>query len=267
MLNRKSLPWIFVAIFILTGCGASAGEKANTAVNRELGATERAWIEACESDYQSSDCRIKDQKNLLELFPERKLYAHINPYSDYEKSSECITEPTGTTCKTLRLFADSQIADLKCEGVEAFGSGYFCWGQILVRNIGTSPIDDYVSASLYDVDGTEFAADVEGSFDFGVVPLDFSKNVSIQLNPEKSKFFQFGFSVPDIKRQYTAVRLTGNENDFYLSLCRKNSGDLLKLPKSYQDMTAIYEDASLLNSCKWDLSQSKFVNRLDGSVS
>ena len=264
---KKSLPGLLVTIIILTGCGANAGENANTVLDSELGASERAWIEACELDYKSIDCRTKDEKYISELIPMLNLYAYINPYSDYEKSSECITDPKGTTCSTLRLFADSQIADFKCEGVEAFGSGYFCWGQFLVRNIGTSPIDDYIAASLYDVDGNEFAADVEGSFDFGVVPLDFARDVSVQLNPEKAKFLQFGFSVPDIKRQYTSISLTGNDNDFKIILCRKNSGDLLKMPKSYQEKTAIYEDASLLNSCKFDTSQAKFVNRLDGSIS
>ena len=267
MFNRKSLPWLLLIIVILTGCGANTSENANTVVEGELRASETAWIEACESDYKSSDCWNKYEKNISELFPGQGIHAHIYPYSDYEKSSDCITDPKGTTCTTLRYLADRQIADLRCEGVEAFGSGYFCWVQILVRNIGTSPIDDYIGASLYDVNGTEFAADVEGSFDFGVIPLDFNREVSVQLNPEKAKFFQFGFSVPDIKRQYTFITLAGNDSSFNIILCRKNSGDLLKMPKSYEDKTAIYEDASLLNSCKFDRTNYRFVNRLDGSVS
>ena len=266
MFNVKSLPWLLIAIVILTGCGGNTSETANTVRDSEIGASEAAWIEACESDYKSSDCRTKDEKHISKLIPGQNLYAFINPYSDYEKSSECITDPKGNSCAAMRLLADSQVADLTCGEVEAFGSGYFCWGQILMRNIGTSPIDDYAEASLYDVDGSEFAADVTGSFTVGVVPLDFGMT-RVELNPEKAKFFQFGFSVPDIKRQYRSIRLAGIDVDFNIILCRKNSGDLLKMPKSYQEKITIYEDASLLNSCKFDLSKGNFVNRIDGSVS
>jgi hypothetical protein len=262
--NRKPLSWLLITLVFLTGCGANGSENANTAADSKLTASEAAWIEACESDYKSSDCRTKDEKYVSELIPGQNLYAYINPYTDYEKSSECITDPKGTACKTLRLFADSQIADLTCGEVEAFGSGYFCWGQILMRNIGTSPIDDYVEASLFDADGSEFAADVTGSFTVGVAPLDFGMT-SVQLNPEKAKFFQFGFSVPDIKRQYRSIMLSGSDVYLNIILCRKNSGDLRKMSKNDQEKTAIYEDASLLNSCKFD--QGKFINRLDGSVS
>lgn len=266
MFNRKSLSWLLITMVFLTGCGASGSENANTAMDSELGASEAAWIEACESDYKSSDCRTKDEKYISKLIPGQNLYAYINPYEDYEKTSECLTDPKGNSCAAMRLLADSQVSDLTCGEVEDFGSGYFCWGQILMRNIGTTPIDDYVEASLYDVDGNEFAADVEGSFTVGVVPLDFGMT-RVELNPEKAKFFQFGFSVPDIKRQYRSITLSGGDIYFNIILCRKNSGDLLKMPKSYQEKITIYEDASLLNSCKFDLSKGNFVNRIDGSVS
>ena len=265
MFSRESLSWLLITMVFLTGCGANGSENASTAVDSELGASEAAWIEACESDYKSSDCRTKDEKYISELIPGQNLYAYIDPYSDYEKSSECITDPKGTACKTLRLFADSQVADLTCGEAQAFGSGYFCWGQILMRNIGTTPINNNVEASLYDVDGSEFAADVTGNFDFGVVPLDFNRSADVQLNPEKAKYYQFGFSVPDIERQYRSITLSGGDIYFNIILCRKNSGDLLKMSKSDQEKTTIYEDASLLNSCKFD--QGKFINRLDGSVS
>ena len=267
MFNRKSLPWLFVTIVILTGCGANSGENADSAAEVELSAAEVAWYEACQADYKSSNCKQKIEENILDFYGEVNLYADINPYSDYDKSSECINDPKGTTCTALRLLADSQIADIRCEEVEAFGYGYFCWGQILVRNTGTSPIDDYVGASLYDIDGNEFAADVEGSFELGMLPLDFARNVSVQLNPEKAKFFQFGFSVPDIKRQFTAIGLSGNDNSFSIPLCRKNSGDLLKTPEGYEGKIAIYENSRLLNSCKHDPSSGIYINRLDGSMS
>jgi hypothetical protein len=252
----------------LTGCGGNTSETANTVRDSEIGASEAAWIEACESDYKSSDCRTKDEKYISKLIPGQNLYASIDPYSDYEKSSECITDPKGNSCAAMRLLADSQIADLRCEEARAIGSGYFCWGQILMRNIGTTPIDDYVEASLYDVEGNEFAADVTGSFDFGVVPLDFNRQANVQLNPEKAKYYQFGFSVPDIERQYRSIILSGGDIFFNIILCRKNSGDLLKMSKSDQGKITIYENASLLNSCKFDRSTGgDFVNRLDGSVS
>lgn len=267
MFTRKSLPLLLLTIVILTGCGANSGENAVSVTETELSATEVAWYAACEADYKSSDCKKKIEMNILDFYGEVNLYADINPYVDYEKTSDCLSDPKGTTCTALRLLADSQISDLKCEGVEAFGSGYFCWGQILVRNTGSSPIDDYVAVTLYDFEGNEFAADVEGDFDFGAIPLNFSRNVSVQLNPEKAKFFQFGFSVPDIKRQYTSVVLKGNDDIFSIPLCRKNSGDLLKIAKSYEGKIAIYENSRLLNSCRHDPSSGVYVNRLDGSFS
>lgn len=267
MFRSKSLPWLLVTIVILTGCSANSGENAVSVVEPELSAAEVAWYAACEADYKSSECKKKIEMNILDFYGEQNLYADIHPYVDYEKTSECLTDPKGTSCTALRLLADSQIADIHCQEVKAFGYGNFCWGQILVRNTGSSPLDDYVGASLYDIDSNEFAADVEGDFDFGVVPLNFSRNVSVQLNPEKAKFFQFGFSVPDINRQYTHISLSGNENNFHIPLCRKNSGDLLKIAKEYEGKIAIYENSRLLNSCKHDPSSGIYTNRLDGSLS
>jgi len=256
-----------MTIVILTGCGANSGKNAVSPVEAESSAAEVAWQEACEANYKSSDCKQKIEKYYLDSYGEVNLYADIPPYSDYEKSSECLTDPKGTSCTALRIMSDSQIADIKCEEVQAFGYGYFCYGQILVRNTGSSPIDDYVGALLYDVDGNEFAADVEGSFNQGAMSLDFARKVSVQLNPEKAEFFQFGFSVPDIKRQYTEIVLKGNDDLFSIPLCRKNSGDLLKIAKSYEGKIAIYEDARLLNSCKHDPSSGIYINRLDGPKS
>ncbi len=267
MFNRKSLPWLLLPIVILTGCGTNSDENADSAVKTEMSAAQVAWYAACGADYKSRDCKQKIEMMILDVYGEQNLYADIHPYEDYEKSSECLTDPKGTSCTALRLLADSQIADLKCEEVEAFGFGYFCWGQIFVSNAGSIPIDDYVGVSLYDIDGNQFAADVEGEFDFGVVPLSFSRNVSVQLNPEKGKFFQFGFSVPDIKRQFTHISLSGNENDFHIPLCRKNSGDLMKIAKDYEEKIVIYENSRLLNSCKYDRSSGIYTNRLDGSLS
>ena len=267
MFNRKSLSWLFLPIIILTGCSANSGENAISVVETELSAAEVAWYAACEADYKSSDCKKKIEMMIVDFYGEQNLYADIHPYVDYEKTSECLNDPKGTSCTAMRLLADNQITDLKCEEVPAFGYGYYCWGQILVSNTGSSPLDDYIGVSLYDIDGNQFAADVEGDFDFGVVPLNFARNVSVQLNPEKSKFFQFGFSVPDIKRQYTHIGLSGNENTFHIPLCRKNSGDLLEIAKDYEGKIAIYENSRLLNSCKHDPSSGVYTNRLDGSLS
>lgn len=267
MFNRKSLPCLIIASVVLTGCSANSGKNADIVVEDVLSPAELAWYEACAADYKSADCKLKIEKNILDFYGVQNLYADIHPYEDYEKSSECLTDPKGNSCTALRMLSDSQIADIRCEGVEAFGSGYFCWGQILVRNTGSSPIDDYVEVFLIDINGNQFAADVEGIFELGVIPLDFARNVSVQLNPEKAKFFQFGFSVPDIKRQFTSIYLSGNDNDFSIPLCRKNSGDLLKTPKGYEGKIAIYENSRLLNSCKHDPSSGIYTNRLDGSKS
>ena len=267
MLNRKSLPWLLVTILLLTGCGANSGKNSVSVTETKLSAAEVAWYAACEADYKSSECKQKIKMSILDFYGEQNLYADIPPYEDYEKSSECLTDPKGTSCTALRIVSDSQIADIQCEEVKAFGYGNFCWGQILVSNTGSRPIDDYVGASLYDLEGNEFAADVEGSFRLGVITLDFARNFSVQLNPEKGKFLQFGFSVPDIKRQFTHISLSGNDNNFHIPLCRKNSGDLLKIAKDYVGKITIYENSRLLNSCKHDPSSGIYTNRLDGSLS
>jgi hypothetical protein len=265
VLNRKSLPLFLIAVVILTGCSANADENANGANETEISAAETAWLEACEADYKSSDCRSKTEKNLLDFDNGQNLYAHIEPYSDYKKSSECITNPEGDSCSGLRIFTENQITDLRCEEIQAFGYGYFCWGEITVRNMGSRPIDDYVEASIYDVDGNEFAADVEGSFNFGLSIKEFARSVNVQLNPEKVSLFPIGFSVPDIKRQYTHISLRGYDEFFSIPLCRKNSGDMLEIAKSYVGKVAIYENARLLNSCKYE--NGVYINRLDGSMS
>jgi hypothetical protein len=265
VLKSKSLPLFLIAIVILTGCSANPDTNANSVTETEISEAESAWFEACEADYKSSDCRSKTEKNVLDFYDGQNLYAYIEPYSDYEKSSECLSNPKGDACTTLRLLYGNQITDLKCEEVEAFGYGYFCWGEIIVRNTGSGPIDDYVGASIYDVNGNEFAADVEGSFNLGLASKEFAREVSVQLNPEKVSFIPFGFSVPDIKRQYTHISLRGNDESAYIPLCRKNSGDLLEIAKSYVGKVAIYENARLLNSCKYE--NGTYINRLDGSMS
>lgn len=272
MFNRKSLLWLLVITVILTGCGSEASKNADGGTEAEKEAYWLPWITACESDYKSDDCKKENLKSLRPFLKnsEVNLFARINPYEDYENSSECLTDPKGNSCTTLLALSDSQVADLKCEGVEAFGSGYFCWVEILVSNIGSTPIDDYIRASLYDVEGIEFAADVEGSFDVGVRPLDLSREARVQLNPEKSAFIAFGFSVPDIERQFTRIFLGGNDysNNYEIKLCRKNSGDIDNQFNRIADKAlVIYEDAALLNSCRYDFESGKFTNRLDGSVS
>ena len=272
MFNRKSLLWLLVITVILTGCGSEASENTDGGTEAEKEDYWLPWIAACESDYKSDDCKKENLKSLRPFLKnsEVNLFARINPYENYENSSECLTDPKGNSCATLLALSDSQVADLKCEGVEAFGSGYFCWVEILVTNIGSTPIDDYIRASLYDVEGIEFAADVEGSFDVGVRPLDLSREARVQLNPEKSAFIAFGFSVPDIERQFTRIFLGGNDysNNYEIKLCRKNSGDIDNQFNRIADKAlVIYEDAALLNSCKFDFENGKFINRLDGSVS
>lgn len=272
MFRHKSLPWLLISVIILSGCGASAGENADGDQGAGKEAFWLPWINACEADYKSVECKTENLE-MLKVFLNSSginLFARINPYEDYENSSECLTDPKGNSCKALLALSDSQVADLKCEGVEAFGPGYYCWLEILVRNIGSSPIDDYLRASLYDVEGIEFAADVVGSFDVGVRPLNLAREVSVQLNPEKSAFIAFGFSVPDIKRQFTRINLIGSDysSSAEIKLCRKNSGDIDNGFNRIADKKmVIYEDAALLNSCKYDFENGKFINRLDGSVS
>jgi len=270
--HPKSMLWLFITVFILTGCGADTGTNADDVVDVGMEAALLPWIEACEADYQSDDCKTENAESIVDFLNSSgiNLYARINPYVDYEKSSECSTDRKGNSCTVLLALSDSQIADLKCEEVEAFGPGYFCWVSILVRNIGSTPINDYIRASLYDVNGIEFSADVEGSFDVGVSPLDLASVIEVQLNPEKSKFISFGFSVPDVKRQFTRIYLSGNDDSssFEIKLCRKNSGEIDNQRNGIVDKKIIiYEDASWLNSCRFDFEKGKFINRLDGSVS
>ena len=100
--------------------------------------------------------------------------------------------------------------------------------------------------------------------------MDLAREVSVQLNPEKSAFIAFGFSVPDIKRQFTRISLIGSDysSSAEIKLCRKNSGDIDNQFNRIADKKmVIYEDAALLNSCKYDFENGKFINRLDGSVS
>lgn len=272
MFNRKSLTWLLVITVFIAGCGTDTGNNADGIAELEIDAALLPWIEACEADYQSTECRTQSlevEKDFLNISG-INLFASILPYEDYENSSECLTDPKGDSCQALLIMSDSQIADLKCETVEAFGPGYFCWAQIIVRNIGSSPIDDYIRASLYDVDGNQFAADVEGSFEVGVAPLDLARDVEVQLNPEKVKFIAFGFSVPDNERQFRSISLSGNDvsSSYEIRLCRKNSGEIDNKRNGIVDRNiVIYEDASLLNSCRFDFENYKFINRLDGSVS
>lgn len=268
MVNRKFSSWLLLTVLILTGCSANSGDDVASESEAGMSAIQLDWQKTCESDYKSGDCRTKIQEMILDFYDGQNLYADIYPYVDYDKSADCISDPKGDTCQALRLLAGSGITDIKCEEVEAFGYGYFCWGQILIRNTGSSPIDDYVGASLFDSSGKEFAADVEGSFQTGAISLEFARKFTVQLNPQKAEFFQFGFSVPDIKRQFTSISLRGYENDFSIPLCRKNSGDLLDIAKGYEGKIAIYENARLLNSCKYDFpSGGMYVNRIDGSLS
>lgn len=267
-MKPKSLAWLPLAILILTGCSSNSGENVASKSETEMSSVQIDWQKTCESDYKSSECRQKIQKMILDFYDGQNLYAEINPYVDYEKSSDCLNDPKGDTCSALRLLAGNEITDIKCEEVEAFGYGNFCWGQIVILNTGSSPLDDYIGASLYDSAGNEFAADVEGNFQSGTMSLEFARKFTVQLNPQKAKFLQFGFSVPDIKRQFTSITLRGNENDFSIPLCRKNSGDRIKITKGYEGKIAIYENARLLNSCKYDYpGGGLYVNRIDGSSS
>lgn len=259
--SRMKSQFLLISIFfVLAGCSQDLDRSQQSIESPSE--TVMAWIEACESDYRYCDEKI------MEMVEEQEgtgLYADINPYIDPENSRECLEDSKGDGCNANRFLASSEVRDLGCEEVKAFGYGFFCWGEFILRNTGSAPIDDFISASLYDSEGNEFAADVEGNFEMNFYKMDFNQDFNVMLNPEKFEIVHFGFSVPDIDRQYVRIMLRGYDYSHYLPLCKKNSGDQKKFGEGYR--VVIYENARLLNSCKWDLQNRGYVNRLDGSLS
>lgn len=262
-MNQRIFYLLLTLCLLVSGCGGASGNlDSSEQSNKSPGKRVMAWIEACESDYRYCDEKIME---MIEKQDGPGLYARINPYIDPENSRECLEDSEGDSCIANRFIASSQVSDLSCEEVKAFGYGFFCWGEFIVRNTGSVPIDDFISASLYDSEGNEFAADVDGGFEVNFYKMDFDQNFNVELNPEKSQILHFGFSVPDIDREYVSIMLKGYDYSHYLPLCKKNSGDQKKFGES--DRIAIYESARLLNSCKWDLQNGGYVNRLDGTPS
>lgn len=267
MRHLKKFIYPMLAVLVLSGCGVSSGKKPESGPSLLVS----AWEKACETDYKSSACEIGARKAVGEVRSgSGDAYASILPFIDAAKSTECLKSSKSDSCQALSIFYANQMTDVKCEKVSAFGSGFFCTVSLYVRNTSSSPIDDYFSGSLYDSKGNEFAADVEGSFQSGLSSFEFSKEVKIHLNPEQTKNVNFSFSIPDIDRSYREIVLHTSFNTNISSsipLCKKNSGDLLDIAKDYQSKIVIYEDARLLNSCKFDVTNQVFVNRLDGSIS
>jgi len=270
---------LVVSSFSLNGCSSSGNGSAANAVEESSGSDsgkksddlEAKWIAACEKDYQSSECYKANEASqiLIGTFSTPagfSLFASIDPYVNPEKSAECTTDPKGDSCQALRLLSDAYPKDLQCQKVPGIGPGFYCLAEVVIKNISKNPVDDYFTATLTDDEGTVFANDVEGTLTTGHVDAEYTKDTKIELNPGQIKIVHWGFSIPDINRVFRSIALVSN-GDVYANevfLCKKNSGDQLKLNEG--DEIAIYEDASLLNSCKYVHSKDHagFINRLTG---
>jgi hypothetical protein len=263
-----------VSSFSLNGCSSSGNGGAANAVEESSGSAsgkksddlEDKWIAACEKDYQSSECYQAyeslftgyERINSISL---GSLLFRIDPFVNPEKSDACITDPRGQSCSALRVVGDFYPKDLICKKIPELGPSFYCLTEILVKNISKLPVDDFFSATLNDDGGTVFANNVEGTF----AGSEYEKKRAIlELNPGETKSLHWGFAVPDISRVFTSLSVvpeTGDEPKMTISLCKKNSGDQIQI-KDRAEM-AIYEDASLLNSCKYE-HPGGYINRLTG---
>lgn len=222
------------------------------------------WIDSCELDYKSEKCNSAMQEMLIESsadFEEFPLHAFIPPYKDPEKSQECIKDSKSESCENNRFGFNISPTDFECGRLVAFGVNYYCWGSIIIRNLGNSPVDEYFEVSLYDQDGVRFASDLEGSFNFNSLPIQFEEEPKIQLNPEGVTQIYIGFSVPDIERNFTYINMTSWSKNFsiYIPLCKKSRGDFA--PKLEDGKFVTYENARLLNSCFFDLKSQNYAER------
>ncbi|MEI7549064.1 MAG: hypothetical protein WCJ91_01150 [Actinomycetes bacterium] len=266
---------LVVSSFLLNGCSSSDNGSAANAVQENSGSNsgkksddlEEKWIAACEKDYQSSECYKANEADLIEedFF---SLFTRIDPYANPEKSAECTTDPKGVSCQATRLLSDAYPKDLICQKVPGIGPSFYCLAEVVIKNISKNPVDDYFTATLTDDEGTVFANDVEGTLTTGYVDTEYTKNTKIELNPGQIKIVHWGFSIPDINRVFRSISVVSRGDVLAngVPLCKKNSGDQLKLNEG--DEIAIYEDASLLNSCKFVHGKNysaEFKNRLSGS--
>ena len=213
------------------------------------------WINTCEADYTSSDCDDAILK-MLQKQENVGLYAVIEPYEDPEKTEACLEDPKSNVCGGTRILLNSQMTDLTCEPVEAFGFGDFCYGKLILWNKGNVPIDDLISASIYDDEGRKFAADVNGNFNFGFSNPEFSDSFKIDLNPGKFEFVHFGFSIPSIDTIFTRLNVGGYDSSFDIPLCLKTRGI------DYDETKVkIFENARLLNSCTFNWDKFAYESR------
>lgn len=240
---------IAFALF-MTGCSSSSdvSESPHTKTTADIN-----WLNSCEADYQSTDCNNSILK-MVQQYQDVGLYVEMEPYTDPEKSAYCLEDPKGSECRATKLVSNNQMTDLTCESVEAFGFGFFCYAKLILWNKGNEPIDDYFKASIYDNEGREFAADVNGNFVFGIMNTEYSDSFKIDLNPGKFEFVHFGFSIPDIDTLFTKLSVMGYETSFDMPLCLKTRGDESNYDKSKM---RFFENARLLNSCStnWSIDE------------
>ena len=269
---------LVVSSFSLNGCSSSGNGSAANAVEESSGSDsgkksddlEAKWIAACEKDYQSSECYKANEAFLILIgtYTGLSLFTTIDPYANPEKSAECIAGPKSDSCQATRLLSDAYPKDLICQKVPGIGPSFYCLAEVVIKNISKNPVDDYFTATLTDDEGTVFANDVEGTLTTGYVDTEYTKNTKIELNPGQIKIVHWGFSIPDINRVFRSISVVSRGDVLAngVPLCKKNSGDQLKLNEG--DEIAIYEDASLLNSCKVVHGKNysaEFKNRLSGS--
>ncbi len=247
-----------IALFVvcalsIAGCSTSSDESYSS---ESKTIEDINWIKTCEADYNSSDCDEAILKMLQNQGLGSLLYAVMEPYEDPEKTSACLEDPKSSVCGGTRILLNNQMTDLTCEPVEAFGFGYFCYAKLILWNKGKVPIDDWIKASIYDEEGREFAADVNGYFNFGLRDIEFSDSFKINLNPGKFEFVHFGFSIPSKDTVFNSLTLRGYDSFFNIPLCLKTQGI-----KYNKNKIKIFENSRLLNSCTWNWDIGDYESR------
>lgn len=249
-MHSKIFPLIIFGLLV-TGC--SSTDKGSASLPKTI--EEINWITTCEADYASSNCdnailkMLQNQENV-------GLYAVMEPYEDPEITEVCLEDPKSSACEGMRIISNSQTTDLTCEPVEAFGFGDYCYTKLVLWNKGNVPIDDFISASIYDDEGRKFAADVNGNFEYGFVAVKYSDSFKIDLNPGKFEIVHFGFSIPSRDAIFTRLTVGGYDSSFNIPLCLKTRGI------NYDETKVkIFENSRLLNSCTFNWDKFAFESR------
>jgi len=270
MIKKLLIGTLLLFALLISGC--SEETSGLTVQEKKIrDANFREFVTNCENVPGSDECESSMQKYLVMINSWNEplgLYPWLPTYQAPKDTKVCRENTDSNECKAKYLYEQARVfdRDLTCTNVPVFKAELTCIGAIKFKNLSARSFKEILDVSLEDENGKMFESDIYGTYGgpFGT-EIELAPSVSFNLNPGMIETFYFGFSIPDLRRNYVALHIrspySGNFN-YEIPLCRNYT--------NVSSKWTIYENANVLRHCKFKVPRNSdygdvFVNKKFGT--